>query len=168
MGDIIDEKRLHSLLNFPRDSSRPLPQIAKICKKIGIDFAPALTGFDIRGGRSVPRIDGVVICQEFEEILRDAYAEDTRHQAHLAKIQRLKDGEAAWKDLLKALLTHYKVKKSYANDDPSAHLLQHASLKKDPSAKQHAGSPSDASSPKEQQQDESLMMSQDQVEMEEI
>ncbi|KAI8108137.1 hypothetical protein M9434_006167 [Picochlorum sp. BPE23] len=145
-----------------------LPQIAKICKKIGIEFAPALTGFDIRGGRSVPRIDGVVICQEFEEILRDAYAEDMRHQAHLAKLQRLKDGEAAWKDLLKALLTHYKVKKSYANDDPSAHLLQHASLKKDPSAKQHAASPSDASSPKEQQQDESLMISQDQVEMEEI
>lgn len=149
-----------------------LPQIAKICKKIGIDFAPALTGFDIRGGRSVPRIDGIVICEEFEDILRDAYAEDMKHQAHLAKIQRLKDGEAAWKDLLKALLTHYKVKKSYANDDPSAHLLQHASLKKDPSAKlgiQHAGNPLDASSPKEQQQqDESLMMCQDQVEMEEI
>lgn len=144
-----------------------LPQIAKICKKIGIDFAPALIGFDIRGGRSVPRIEGVVICEEFEDILRDAYAEDMNHQAHLAKIQRLKDGEAAWKDLLKALLTHYRVKKSYAHDDPSVNLLQHASLKKDPLV-QHAASPSDPCPKNQQQRDESLMISQDQVEMEEI
>lgn len=109
-----------------------LPHAAKVCKKLQIDFAPALTGFDIRGGRSVPRIEGVVVCQEFEQVVESACHEYQRHQAELAKQKRLKQGEEAWRDFVKALLTHVRVQKSYAGDDIELNLLQNASLRKDP------------------------------------
>lgn len=32
------------------------PYLATVCKKLGVDYAPALTGFEPRSGRSVPRI----------------------------------------------------------------------------------------------------------------
>ncbi|KAL0479051.1 hypothetical protein AKO1_007894 [Acrasis kona] len=52
--------------------------IGKVAKKLNIDYAPAMTGFEIRGGRSVPTIEGVVVCEEFEQVLRDAAIESER------------------------------------------------------------------------------------------
>lgn len=34
-------------------------------RALGVDFAPALTGFELQAGRSVPKIEGVVVCEEF-------------------------------------------------------------------------------------------------------
>lgn len=39
------------------------PNMAPICRILGVDYAPALVGFEVQGGRMVPRIRGVVICQ---------------------------------------------------------------------------------------------------------
>ena len=55
-----------------------MPRLGPICKKLGIDYAPAMIGFDIRGGRSVPVIEGVVICKEEEAVVLEAYLEDER------------------------------------------------------------------------------------------
>lgn len=40
-----------------------LPGLLPVCRALGVDYAPALTGFDVQGGRMVPRIEGVVVCQ---------------------------------------------------------------------------------------------------------
>lgn len=50
-----------------------MPRLGMVCKKLGIDYAPAMGGFEIRGGRSVPIIEGIVICEEYEDDVRDAY-----------------------------------------------------------------------------------------------
>lgn len=39
------------------------PNMAPICRSLGVDYAPALVGFEVQGGRMVPRIRGVVICE---------------------------------------------------------------------------------------------------------
>jgi hypothetical protein len=39
------------------------PALAPICRQLGVDYAPALTGFDPRAGGMVPRIEGVVVCE---------------------------------------------------------------------------------------------------------
>ncbi len=39
------------------------PGLVAVCKALGFDFAPALVGFEMRGGRSVPVLDGVVVCE---------------------------------------------------------------------------------------------------------
>ena len=41
-----------------------LPRLGMACKKLGVDYAPAMAGFEIRGGRSVPIIQGVVVCEQ--------------------------------------------------------------------------------------------------------
>ena len=53
-----------------------MPRLGPICKKLGVDYAPAMTGFDIRGGRSVPTIEGVVVCKEEEATVLQAYLEE--------------------------------------------------------------------------------------------
>jgi len=40
-----------------------LPALGPLCRKLGISWAPALVGFEPQGGRMVPRLEGVVICQ---------------------------------------------------------------------------------------------------------
>lgn len=126
-----------------------LHHAAKVCKKLQIDFAPALTGFDIRSGRSVPSIEGVVVCQEFEELVQNACHEYVRHQAELAKQKRLTLAREAWGDFIKALLTHLRVHKSYAGDDMSLALLENASLKKDPSKPKNAKANKKTGTPQE-------------------
>jgi len=39
---------------------------AKIAKHLGIDYAPAMVGFDIIQGRSVPILDGIVVAKEYQ------------------------------------------------------------------------------------------------------
>lgn len=48
----------------------PPSSITRQCRSLDIDYAPALTGFELQGGRSVPKIDGVVVCEEFEAQVR--------------------------------------------------------------------------------------------------
>lgn len=127
-----------------------LPNAAKVCKKLQIDFAPALTGFDIRGGRSVPRIEGIVVCEEYQDVVLNACHEYMKHQAELAKQKRLKEGEGAWRDFVRALLTHTRVLRSYAGDDMPLQLLESASLKKDPSEKTAKGTKTESTSAKSQ------------------
>ncbi|XP_048005807.1 DNA repair protein complementing XP-C cells homolog [Leguminivora glycinivorella] len=51
-----------------------LPGLNKVAKKLNIDCAPAMTGFN--GGWSYPVYDGFVVCQEFEEVITQAWLED--------------------------------------------------------------------------------------------
>ena len=55
-----------------------LPRIGMTCRKLGVDYATGMTGFDVRGGRSVPRIEGVVVCAEHEQAVLEAYWADQR------------------------------------------------------------------------------------------
>ena len=66
-----------------------MPRLGLVCRRLGIDYAAAMTGFEIRAGRSVPTIDGVVICQEHEPMVLEAYIEDERYclGLHLCKMR---------------------------------------------------------------------------------
>jgi hypothetical protein len=37
-----------------------------------VDFAPAMVGFEIRDGRSIPKFDGVVVCLDAAPLLIEA------------------------------------------------------------------------------------------------
>jgi hypothetical protein len=40
-----------------------MPGVAAACRSLGVDYAPALVGFDVQGGRNLPKILGVVVCE---------------------------------------------------------------------------------------------------------
>lgn len=44
-----------------------VPGLNKICRKLNVDCASAIVGFDFHGGWSHPTYDGFVICKEYED-----------------------------------------------------------------------------------------------------
>ena len=56
------------------------PRLGPVCKQLGVDYAPAMLGFEIRAGRSVPVIQGVVVCQQHQEAVLLAWEEAERYE----------------------------------------------------------------------------------------
>ena len=50
-----------------------MPRVSLVCKALEIDYAVAMTGFETRGGQSVPVFDGVVVCEEHAEVVQEKY-----------------------------------------------------------------------------------------------
>lgn len=50
-----------------------VPGLNKVAKRMNIDCAPAVVGFDYHGGYSHPTFDGYVVCEEFEDVLIAAW-----------------------------------------------------------------------------------------------
>ncbi|KAL0052801.1 hypothetical protein WJX82_007986 [Trebouxia sp. C0006] len=101
-----------------------MPRLGPICKKLSVDYAPAMTGFDIRGGRSVPVIEGVVVCKEDEATVLEAYIEDERLREERAAERRKQEAHAAWRQLLRSIWTRLRLHQDYG-DNAAAHAGQH-------------------------------------------
>ncbi|CAN0578478.1 unnamed protein product, partial [Ectocarpus sp. 12 AP-2014] len=43
-------------------------QIGRLAAKLGVDYAPALTGFETKVGRQVPVLDGIIVCKEQSQV----------------------------------------------------------------------------------------------------
>lgn len=56
-----------------------VPGLNKICRRLQIDCAPALVGFDYHSGGSHPSFDGYIVCEEFEDQLIIAWEEVSLH-----------------------------------------------------------------------------------------
>ncbi|XP_022637711.1 DNA repair protein RAD4 isoform X3 [Vigna radiata var. radiata] len=62
------------------------PKAFSVAKRLEIDYAPAMVGFEFKNGRSYPVFDGIVVCSEFKDVLLEAYAEEEeRRQAEEKK-----------------------------------------------------------------------------------
>lgn len=46
-----------------------LPRVYLVAKKLGIDYAPAMIGFEFRKGGSTPVFEGIVVCTEFKDLI---------------------------------------------------------------------------------------------------
>lgn len=94
-----------------------IPHARVAATKVGVDFAPAMTGFDVRGGRSVPRIEGVVIAVENADLVRDAAREVARMARERAEKREREEALVRWAKLLRAVKAGQRVKKEYGGFD---------------------------------------------------
>lgn len=62
-----------------------LPRSAPVAKRLEIDFAPAMVGFDFRNGHCVPVFDGIVVCSEFKDAILEVKL-TFAHQMHLISV----------------------------------------------------------------------------------
>ncbi|KAK7300683.1 hypothetical protein RJT34_11531 [Clitoria ternatea] len=89
------------------------PKAFSVAKRLEIDYAPAMVGFEFKNGRSYPVFDGIVVCAEFKEVLLEAYAEeDERRQAE----ERKRDEAQAlnrWYQLLSSIVTRQRLTNRY-------------------------------------------------------
>ncbi|XP_022829409.1 DNA repair protein complementing XP-C cells homolog [Spodoptera litura] len=96
-----------------------LPNLMRVAKKLNIDCAPAMTGFDYNGGYSHPVYDGFVVCKEFEEIITEAWLKDQEEQERkeIQKIETRVYGN--WKRLIRGLMIRERLKMKYGFEEPS-------------------------------------------------
>ena len=94
----------------------PLRGTTKICKRLGIDFAEACTGFEFGKQRAVPVITGVVVAAEHEHSVIDEWEKDERERKTKDKGKREKTALAAWRKMLMGLRIMKRVHEEYGGD----------------------------------------------------
>uniref|UniRef100_A0A336MZD9 CSON007305 protein n=1 Tax=Culicoides sonorensis TaxID=179676 RepID=A0A336MZD9_CULSO len=90
-----------------------LPGLNKVCKKLQIDCAPAVVGFDFHSGSSHPVYDGFVVCEEFEETVTEAWYEDQQEQERKDREKIEKRVYGNWRKLIKGLWIRERLQARY-------------------------------------------------------
>ncbi|KAJ3340432.1 hypothetical protein HDU93_007039 [Gonapodya sp. JEL0774] len=100
-----------------------VPGIAKIAKKLGVDYADAVVGFEFQSGSSHPVLDGIVVAREHVELLLVASSELA---AHAAQVEWDKKGRRAlsnWKKLIRGLAIRERLKREWGWDEDESDTL---------------------------------------------
>ncbi|NWU94367.1 XPC protein, partial [Upupa epops] len=98
-----------------------LPNLNRVARKLGIDCAQAITGFDFHGGYSHPVTDGYIVCEEYKEVLIAAWENEQAEIEKKEKEKREKRALGNWKLLTKGLLIRERLKQRYSiKTEPSA------------------------------------------------
>ncbi|XP_002015455.2 DNA repair protein complementing XP-C cells homolog [Drosophila persimilis] len=90
-----------------------LPGLMRVCKKLNIDCANAVIGFDFHQGACHPMLDGFVVCEEFREVVCAAWEEDQQEQARKEQEKYETRVFGNWKKLIKGLIIRERLKRKY-------------------------------------------------------
>ncbi|CAF2136264.1 unnamed protein product, partial [Brassica napus] len=92
------------------------PRIFSIAKRFGIDYAPAMVGFEYKSGRVTPVFEGIVVCTEFKDTILEAYAEERAMREEEERKRNEAQAASRWYQLLSSILTRERLKNRYANN----------------------------------------------------
>eukprot|EP00850_Spirogloea_muscicola_P006439 SM000030S11448 [mRNA] locus=s30:669086:672434:- [translate_table: standard] len=93
-----------------------LPRIVPVVRQLGFDFAPAMVGFEVKGGKSKPMYQGVVVCHEHEAAIRQAYDEEEARRALQGRRKREQAALDRWRLLIQSLATRQRLREAYEAD----------------------------------------------------
>ncbi|XP_010453826.1 PREDICTED: DNA repair protein RAD4-like [Camelina sativa] len=96
-----------------------LPRIFSVAKRFGIDYAPAMVGFEYRSGGATPIFQGIVVCTEFKDTILEAYAEEQEKREEEERRRNEAQAASRWYQLLSSILTRERLKNRYANNSNS-------------------------------------------------
>ncbi|TPX63489.1 hypothetical protein SpCBS45565_g06575 [Spizellomyces sp. 'palustris'] len=91
--------------------------VGRLAKKLGIDYANAVVGFEFHAGRSTPVINGIVVAEEFEDILIAAYEENLQLLREQEIKKRQRRVYIRWKKLIVSVLTKERLMREYMVDE---------------------------------------------------
>ncbi|KAF9013151.1 hypothetical protein BDQ17DRAFT_1342855 [Cyathus striatus] len=91
----------------------PFKGAAKIARKLGFDYAEAVTGFEFKKRRAFPVIEGIVVAAENETVLLDAYWEAEREAEEKARARREDRVLKQWTRLIHGLQIRQRLQKQY-------------------------------------------------------
>ena len=101
----------------------PLRSTMKICKRLGIDYAEAVTGFEFGKQRAVPVITGVVVAKEHEDMVIDEWDKDEEERRIKEEGKREKAALGLWRKFLMGLRIVARVREEYGGD-ADAHMKE--------------------------------------------
>ncbi|XP_012250520.2 DNA repair protein complementing XP-C cells homolog isoform X1 [Athalia rosae] len=90
-----------------------LPALNRVARKLNIDCAPAVVGFNFGGCRAVPAFEGFIVCKEFEDVLREAWEVEQVEADKRAKEKYEKRVYGNWRKLIKAALIRERLTAKY-------------------------------------------------------
>lgn len=90
-----------------------LPNLHRVARKLNIDCATAVTGFDYHCGFAHAVNDGYIVCEEHQEILKEAWENEQDIQQKKEQEKREKRVVANWTLLVKGLLIKERLKRRY-------------------------------------------------------
>ncbi|KAL3474342.1 Rad4 transglutaminase-like domain-containing protein [Aspergillus californicus] len=110
----------------PRGSVHiPWPGTARVCKKLEIDYAEAVTGFEFGSQMAVPVIQGVVVAVENKNLVKDAWRADNEEKQRKEKRKAEAKILQTWRKFLFGMRIQQRVREEYAEDEdhhlPDAH-----------------------------------------------
>ncbi|BFZ62991.1 hypothetical protein YB2330_004103 [Saitoella coloradoensis] len=90
--------------------------IAKVAKKLGIDYAEAITGFEFKSQRAIPVATGVLVATENADIIMEAFRE--AEQIRLEKESGKREAEALkkWRKFIVGMRIRERLIDEYGND----------------------------------------------------
>ncbi|PPQ71040.1 hypothetical protein CVT24_011921 [Panaeolus cyanescens] len=91
----------------------PYKGVVKVARKLGFDFAEAVTGFEFKKRRAFPVIEGIVVAAEHEAVILEAYWETEREAAEKAKTQKEERVIKQWTRLIQGLRIRDRLQKKY-------------------------------------------------------
>ncbi|KAF9493604.1 Rad4-domain-containing protein [Pleurotus eryngii] len=93
----------------------PYKGVAKIARRLGLDYAEAVTRFDFKNRRALPVVEGVVIAVENEDVLLETYWEAEKEAEEKSHKQREERVVKRWKRLIQALQIRQRLQNQYQN-----------------------------------------------------
>lgn len=90
-----------------------VPGLLRVAKKLNIDCAPAIVGFDFHSGGSHPVNDGFIVCREYKDVLTDAWNEEFEESRKRQQQRYENRVYGNWRRLVKALLIRERLKIKY-------------------------------------------------------
>ncbi|TQS39248.1 hypothetical protein Golomagni_00232 [Golovinomyces magnicellulatus] len=96
--------------------------IPKICRRLNIDFASAVTGFEFGNRMAVPIITGVLVAEEYQDTIIQEWHKDEEIRVKREEIKRKKAALNMWKKLLVCQRVIKRCKNEYGNNDDTTDI----------------------------------------------
>lgn len=93
----------------------PWPGTVRICKKLGLDYAEAVTGFEFGSKMAVPIIQGVVVAAENEQVVRDAWLEADAQKREKERLKQEKLILSTWRKFIMGLRINERIQDEYGD-----------------------------------------------------
>lgn len=94
----------------------PLKGVVRICKKLEIDFAEAVVGFEFGNKRAVPVVKGVVVAKEHEKNVKQEWKKWSEEQKRKEEMKLEKLVLDMWRKFIVGLKIRKRVQAQYGED----------------------------------------------------
>lgn len=93
----------------------PLPATVRICKRLGIDYAEAVVGFEFGSKMAVPVIQGVVVAAENEGVVKDAWRVEDAQRREKERLKQEKLILSTWRKFIMGLRISERIQEEYGD-----------------------------------------------------
>lgn len=98
----------------------------RVCKRLQIDYAEAVVGFEFGNRMAVPVIQGVVIAQENYEMALEQLEKDEAERVRKEDEKRRKAALAQWRRFLMGMRIAERIRQEYGGIDEEVSVFGHA------------------------------------------